>query len=139
MSNPYYTSNAYAKTGAVFYVLWGILHTLAAFLVIEPAAGGLSQGIATARIYQNSVFMAMAGIAAIWIAYQFNWKNDTFGYWFNLFIVAVSDLGFIILVLIPGYEPPPAGLIGPTLWVIALAFSTVGILKKDIMLQRAQA
>lgn len=124
-------TNTFAKTGALFYVLWGLLHILAAWMVLTPALGDLEASVSTGRIYQNSVFMAMTGIAVIWIALQFNIRNDAFGYWFNLFLISVADLGFIIFVFLPGYETAPKALMGPALWVMAVAFSTFGFLRQS--------
>ena len=118
------------RAGAVLYVLWGLLHVLAAFLVLPSATAGLQEGISLARVQQNSVFMALVGLATVWIAVAFNWRGSRFGYWFNLYLVTAADLGFIVLVLLPGYEALPQGLIGPTLWVLAVFASTLGMLRE---------
>ncbi|MEM7758034.1 MAG: hypothetical protein AAF298_07905 [Cyanobacteria bacterium P01_A01_bin.40] len=39
-----------ARIGAVFYVLWGLLHILVAFMVLPPATEGLEAGITLARV-----------------------------------------------------------------------------------------
>lgn len=116
------------RAGAVFYGLWGALHVFAAFLILPDASAGLQPGVTLARVQQNSVFMATVGVAAIWIAIRFNRRGDRFGYWFNLYLVSAADLGFVLLVLLPGHEALPRGLIGPALWIAAVAASTVGML-----------
>ncbi len=119
--------NLFAKLGAVTYVLWGLLHIQAARLVyvlgqtLEP---GMIQG----RIFQdawNLLFFALFGIV---VAIFLNWKNSLLGYWINLVVVSAADLGFIVAILVPGYVPLVPGVLGPLLWLLALLFSTLGIL-----------
>ncbi len=119
--------NYLAKLGAVTYVLWGLLHIQAARMVymlgqsMEP---GLIQG----RIFQDAwslLFFALFGIA---VAVMLNWNNSRLGYWLNLVVISAADIGFIIFIMMPGYVPLWPGGLGPLLWVIALAFSTLGIM-----------
>jgi hypothetical protein len=124
------SGNLFAKIAAVTYVLWGLLHIQAARLVYmlgETLEPGMVQG----RIFQdawNLLFFALFGMV---VAVAFNWKNSRLGYWLNLVVVSAGDIGFIIFLLMPGIVPwVPAGL-GPLLWLIALASSTAGILKRD--------
>lgn len=120
--------NLFAKLGAVTYVLWGLLHIQAARFVYVLGQS-LEPGVVQGRIYQdawNLLFFALFGIA---VAVLFNWKNSRLGYWLNLIVVSAGDIGFIITILVPGYIPLVPGGIGPLLWVLALIFSTLGILK----------
>ena len=119
--------NLFAKLGAITYVLWGLLHIEAArrvYMLGQTLDPGMVQG----RIYQgawNLLFFALFGIvvAVIW-----NWRNSRLGYWLNLVVVSAGDIGFILFVLLPGYIPLVPGGLGPLLWVLALVFSTLGIL-----------
>ncbi|MEM7758033.1 MAG: hypothetical protein AAF298_07900 [Cyanobacteria bacterium P01_A01_bin.40] len=79
--------------------------------------------------------MATIEVGSIWIAICKNWRNDRFGFWFNLFLVSAADLGFICLVLIPGWEPISMGLIGPLLWILATVASALGIKSKSFKLE----
>ncbi len=120
--------NLYAKLGAVTYVLWGLLHIQAARFVYMLGQT-LEPGIVQGRIYQdawNLLFFALFGIA---VAVTLNWKNSRLGYWLNLIVVSVGDIGFIVLLLMPGYVPWVPGGIGPLLWIVALVFSTLGIMR----------
>ena len=120
--------NLFAKLGAVTYVLWGLLHIQAARLVYMLGQT-LEPGMVQGRIYQgawNLLFFALFGIV---VAILLNWKNSRLGYWLNLVVVSAADLGFIVAILMPGYVPLVPGGIGPLLWLLALAFSTLGILK----------
>ena len=120
--------NIFAKVGAVAYVMWGILHIQAARLVFL-LGDSLEPGMVQGRIYQdafNLLFFAIFGIAvAVWL----NWRNSRLGYWLNLVVISAADIGFIVYVLLPGYVPLVPGGLGPLLWVVAIIFSTLGILK----------
>jgi hypothetical protein len=120
--------NLFAKLGAVIYVLWGLLHIQAARLVYMLGQS-LEPGMVQGRIYQgawNLLFFALFGIV---VAILLNWNNSRLGYWLNLVVISAADIGFVVAILIPGYVPLIPGGIGPLLWVLALVFSTLGILK----------
>ena len=120
--------NIFAKVGAVAYVMWGILHIQAARLVFL-LGDSLEPSMVQGRIYQdafNLLFFAIFGIAvAVWL----NWRNSRLGYWLNLVVISAADISFIVYVLLPGYVPLVPGGLGPLLWVVAIIFSTLGILK----------
>ena len=120
--------NIFAKVGAAAYVMWGILHIQAARLVFL-LGDSLEPGMVQGRIYQDAfslLFFAIFGIAvAVWL----NWRNSRLGYWLNLVVISAADIGFIVYVLLPGYVPLVPGGLGPLLWVVAIIFSTLGILK----------
>ena len=120
-------NNLFAKLGAVTYVLWGILHIEAARKVYVLAQT-LDSGMAQGRIYQdawNLLFFALFGIA---VGVCLNWKNSRLGYWLNLIVVSAGDIGYIVFVLIPGYVPFMPGALGPILWILAVIFSTIGLM-----------
>ncbi len=122
-------SNIYAKIGAIVYVLWGLLHIMAARMVYVLGVS-LEPGMVQARIFQdawNLMFFAVFGIV---VAIRWNWFNSRLGYWLNFVVVGVGDIGFIVTVLLPGYAPMMPGAIGPALWIVALIFSTLGIRKR---------
>ena len=115
-----------ARIGAGLYVLWGLLHIVAAYKVYSLGQT-LEQGMIQGRIYQdawNLLFFALFGIA---VAVLYNWKNDKLGYWLNAVVVSAGDIGFIILILIPGYLPIFPGALGPIIWLLALMISTLAI------------
>jgi hypothetical protein len=120
----------FARIGAVLYLLWGLLHIVAAFKVYSLGQT-LEQGMLQGRIFQgawNLLFFAVFGIV---VAVLYNWKNNHMGYWLNLVVISVADVGFIITILLPGYLPVFPGAIGPILWLLALVFTTVGIRAKS--------
>ena len=122
--------NTFAKIGAVLYVLWGLLHLQAARLVYM-LGDSLEPGMVQGRVYQdafNLLFFALFGIA---VAIAYNWHNSRLGYWLNLVVVSAADIGFILYVLMPGYVPLVPGGLGPLFWILALTFSTLGIMKSN--------
>ena len=118
-----------ARIGAIIYVLWGVLHIVAAFKVYTLGLS-LEPGMVQGRIFQgawNLLFFALFGTA---VAIKYNWRNSKPGYWLNLVVVSAGDIGFIAFVLMPGYLPLMPGALGPLLWLLALAFSTAAICRK---------
>jgi hypothetical protein len=123
-------SNIFAKLGSITYVLWGILHIEAARKVYVLGQS-LDPGMLQGRIYQdawNLLFFALFGIV---VGAILNWKNSRLGYWLNLVVVSAGDIGYILFVLIPGYVPLMPGALGPILWIMAVTFSTVGIISVE--------
>ena len=120
-------NNLFAKLGAITYILWGILHIEAARRVYVLAQT-LDPGMVQGRIYQdawNLLFFALFGVV---VAVCLNWKNSRLGYWLNIIVVSAGDIGYIVFVLIPGYVPFMPGALGPILWILAVIFSTIGIM-----------
>ena len=87
----------------------------------------LDPGMVQARIFQSSFNLAFFSAFAIVVAVLYNWKNDRIGYWANLIVISAVDIGFIWFVLTPGYVPMFPGILGPTFWILAVIFTTLGI------------
>jgi hypothetical protein len=115
------------QTAAILYILWGLLHLFAAFQVFKLGAR-LEKGMVKGRIYQNALNLACFAMIVIVIAVVYNWKNSPLGYWLNLILASITDIGFIIYILVPGYLPLRPGILGPALWILATIFSTFGII-----------
>ena len=118
----------YARIGAVFYILWGLLHLVAAkkvYLLGQTLESGMVQG----RIYQDAFYLLFFALFGIVVALTLNWKNSRLGYWLNFVVVSFADIGFIVAVLMPAYLPLFPGSIGPIVWLIALTLTTIGMLK----------
>ena len=136
------------RIGAVCYILWGILHigVSAAVLYQLWANGGTAAlavfgsavpaedlpqnlgGVASGVLVQHAWSLAVFGLFAVIVGAVLNWRNSRIGYWLNLGVVSGDDLGFIFAFLIPGYIRLVDGLGGPALWVLAVIFSTIGLL-----------
>jgi len=117
----------FARIGAVFYVLWGLLHILAAARLLEFAAG-LQEEMVQARLLQAAWHMLFFAAVAVVVGAWLNWRNSSTGYWINLVTVSAVDLGFIALLLAPGLVPLWPGLLGPVLWLLAAGFSTAAVM-----------
>jgi hypothetical protein len=140
------------KLGAVFYILWGLLHIGLGFAVLYRLStkGGTAalaligsavppadlppnlSGVAAGVIGQHAWNLALFGLLAVVIGIVFNWRNSRLGYWLNLALVSGADVGFLGAIVIPRYNTPVDGLAGPTLWVLAVLFSTIGLLSGKV-------
>lgn len=123
-------NNLFAKSGSILYVLWGILH-LEAARKVYLLGNTLDPGIVQGRIYQDAWTLLFCALWASVVAILFNWKNSRLGYWLNLIVVSVTDIGFILFILIPAYLPLIPGALGPLLWILAAICSTIGIIKAN--------
>ena len=118
-----------ARIGAALYILWGLLHIVAAYKVFLLGQT-IEQGMVQGRLFQDAWNLLFFAIFGIIVAIIYNWKNNKVGYWLNLVVLSAGDIRFIITILLPGYLPLFPGVIGPMLWLLALAFSTLAICKK---------
>ena len=80
------------------------------------------------RVYQDAWNLLFFAVFSIIVAVLYNWKNSPMGYWLNLTVISVADMGFILAVLMPGYLPLIPGIIGLAVWILAVIFSTAGFL-----------
>jgi hypothetical protein len=135
-----------AKTGAVFYALWGIVHVLGGGTQLEvlrsKGGGALAALISSGRPFDPkaqavpdvaAAFMGMGAYNILWIgllviviAVGMNWRNSALGYWLNLAVVGATDLGLLVALLLPGYMAWSDGMIGISLFVLAFVFATAG-------------
>ncbi len=114
------------RIGAIFYVIWGIVHINAAYGLLKLGQS-LSAGMVQARIYQDAWNILFGALAVIVISVTMNWRNSRTGFWTNLALVSLLDIAFILFVIVPGYAPLWPGLEGPIAWVIAASFTAVGL------------
>jgi len=120
-----------ARLGAVSYAIWAILHLLAAWAVYQLGQR-VDPSMAQARLFQDAWNLACFSVAGLGTALALNWRNDRWGYWINLLVISVADLGFIIFVLLPGYLPPWPGLLGPIFWLLGVVLTTIGRVRGQI-------
>ncbi len=113
-----------AKLGAVLYAVWGLLHLVAALAVYQLGAS-LDPGIVQGRLFQSAWNLLFFAVFAVAVAVSFNWRNTRGGYWLNLVVVSVTDIGFIAFVLVPEYMPVWPGVLGPIFWVAGAAVTTL--------------
>lgn len=105
-----------AKTGAVFFLLWGLLHIIGGGAILAAVADSPASGFA---IYEESAadYTALSGrvlgylaYSFIWIgvlvsyvAIRFNWNNSQDGLALNTALVGLTDIGLIVFLVLPGF------------------------------------
>ncbi len=118
------------RIGAVMYVIWGVLHLNAALKVYQ-LGDAPDPGMVQGRLFQSAWNLLFFAVVAIVVAALFNWRNSRIGYWINLITVSVTDIGFILFILVPGYLSLWPGVLGPVFWVLGAIFATIGFLKEE--------
>jgi hypothetical protein len=116
----------FAKIGSGLYFIWGLLHIVAAVQEFQLGAS-LEFGLVQGKINQGAWELLFIALTSIAIAIIYNWKNSRLGYWLNLLMVSIADIGFIIFVFLPGHVSFLTGILGPVFWLSAAVFSTLGI------------
>src|SRR5260221_16238 len=126
-------SSRIAQAAAVVYVLWGLLHLQAAFMVYK-LGNTLESGMVHGRMLQHAWNLLFASILAITIAVTMNWKNRRDGYWINPVLVSLVD-GDPAYEAFVGIERPKSHL-----KVIAAIYSSPGMfaVRKDSTSQCVQ-
>lgn len=130
----------YAKIGAAFYFLWGLLHivgggVLLAASIKSPEAGyafyadaqGAYPPAAGAVLAYNSFAIIWIGALTAVIAVTMNWKNRPAGAWLNFALAGLSDVGLIVFLMAPGFVPVASGAQGISLFVLAAVFTAAGL------------
>jgi hypothetical protein len=121
-----------ARIGAALYVGWGVLHLIAARGIYELASS-IPGGPAHARLEQGGLDLGLFAVQAMAVAVLLNWRNDRIGYWLNIIVVGAVDLGYVVLVIVPGYVPASlVAFAGPIIYVIGAMFSTAGLLRRNL-------
>jgi hypothetical protein len=120
----------FARWGAACYVIWSILHLLAAYAVYKLAVG-VPVSMVQGRLLQDAFNLLAFSVAGAGTSIVLNWRNDRWGYWINVGIISVADLGFVFFVLIPGHMPVWPGVVGPVFWLVGLILTTLGITARD--------
>lgn len=143
------TTNLAARTGAVFYALWGLLHVMGGAVQLTTLNGeggaALTRMISSARPLTPeeaavpsaaAAFMGMGAFNILWIgllvtiiAVTMNWRNSRLGHWLNLGIVGATDLGLLVALLLPGTMAWSDGGLGLSLYAVALVASSLGRLR----------
>jgi hypothetical protein len=116
-----------ARAGAFFYILWGLLHIYAAYTVFQ-LGNNQPPGMVQGKLHQEAWNLLWLSVFAIVVAVRLNWHNSRLGYWLNLIVVSMTDIGFIIFVLLPGYS---TDLIGPILWLLGAICTTAATLTES--------
>jgi hypothetical protein len=116
------------KIGVACYVVWGLLHFQAAYGVYALGQN-MEPGMAQGRVYQDAWSLVFFAAFAIGLAVTLNWRNSRWGYWINFGIISVTDIGFILFILVPGLAPMWTGILGPVFWVLGWIFTTIALVR----------
>lgn len=115
---------AAAKAGAICYVLWGFWHLQVAWRMYASTLG-MPPDPVLLRLQQNAFHILFFVLAAIGIGAVLNWRNSRLGYWANLITIGWTEIGLLLIFMLPGAFPwLPTGFVGPLLWVAAVALTT---------------
>ncbi|HEU0153170.1 MAG TPA: hypothetical protein VFQ84_07490 [Arenimonas sp.] len=114
------------RLGALSYLIWGALHLVAGWRVFTLAAT-VPADMVQGRLEQAGWNLGCMAAAAMAVAVTMNWRSSLSGYWINAVLISVTDLGFLLFVLLPGYMPWQEGLMGPAFWIVGLILTTAGL------------
>jgi hypothetical protein len=128
MSQEHSSVTKLSVAGAICYALWGCLHLQAAYLVFRVGAA-LEPGMVQGRVFQDAWSLLFFGVTAIAVALILNIRNNAWGYWINLWILALADTGLIFFILIPGHMPLWPGIAGPALWIAGFILTTLAYVR----------
>jgi hypothetical protein len=123
-----------ARTGAILFVLWGLLHVVGGGAILLALGDGAASGFA---VYQSSTgtYPPLAGAVLGYLAFTFvwigaavtvvgvrlNWRNSAAGLALNTVIAGLTDIGLVVFLVFPGYVTWPEASIGIAL-LLAAAF-----------------
>ncbi len=129
----------YAKVGAVFYALWGLLHIVGGLAILATlqtsAAAGFSLFAATQADYPplaaailgfHAFNIFWIGLLVTVIAVRLNWNNDRLGAYLNFALAGCADLGLVVFLLAPGFVTWWEASQGLGLFLVALVFTALG-------------
>ena len=127
MTNPNAVSSQkiYGRLGALFYALWGLWHLRVVYRLFA-ATSALEPSATQARLFQGAFHILGFALAAILIALLLNRKNSVTGYWANLLMLSYTEVGLFAFIILPGYSSPIGIVVGPSLWLLGVVFSTLG-------------
>lgn len=135
------------RIGAVFYVLWGLLHVVggAAMLQTLHTAGGsaylemigtgpsavdrvpaIESGLAEGVFGFHAFNLVWWGLLCLVVAVRLIWSNSRVGCWINLAVAGAADLGMVLFLLIPGYLALGDAMAGIGLLLLAATFTFAG-------------
>jgi hypothetical protein len=90
------SNSGLARIGAVFYVLWRMVHYNAAYGVYQLAQSApltMEHG----RLERLAFYLASFATAGIVLA-TLNWRNSRLGFWCSAVVIGIGDIPFILFV-----------------------------------------
>jgi hypothetical protein len=106
----------FARTGAVFFILWGVIHVIGGIAILLAAAQSPEQGFAIYGAH-DAIYTPLAGSVLGYLAYgfvwiavlvivigvRFNWQNSQNGLALNTVLVGLTDIGLVLFLVLPGH------------------------------------
>ncbi|PJI85982.1 hypothetical protein BC777_2336 [Yoonia maricola] len=112
------TAKLYPRAAAIFLAIWAVMHVGAA-VSTWMTAGTVGDPLAAGRIQQNA--WHLFGMAVfVGILTPRIWRRSVGGAVIAAAVTTFTDLGFIVLLLLPGIVPVIPGIFGPSVWLIAM-------------------
>src|SRR6266496_4213224 len=123
-------ANRLVQTGAIFFILWGVLHIavglggVTVYVARGPmgmisAFGGSGTPVETTHFVMRGAHLALDfmlllagyGLLAIWGAVLI-WRGRSLGFWLNTILLGIADGAFVIALMIPGEMAIAEGIWG---------------------------
>lgn len=89
-----------------------------------------TEPIVHAALSFHSYNLIWFGLLAFVVAILLNWRNSLTGYLVNLVVVGADDLGLMWFLILPGHLTFGDAGLGPVLFVVALVFTSIGVLDR---------
>jgi hypothetical protein len=114
---------ATALLGTLCYLVWGALHIQAGIGVVRLGENLHEHTMVQGRIYQDAWMLLFAAVVVVTVALVSVRRAWQTCFWLNLGLASVTDILFIVFILVPGYAPLWPGIEGPLAWILAVFFS----------------
>jgi len=124
---------AFFKTGAAgLFSVYGE--------ILKPSQVTPALEMASHIALNYSLISVGYGVLTIWMALHI-WKGVRIALWINAVMLGITDLGFIIALIVPGYIPLGEGMIGPMITLLAVVLTYFGFrkLEEDNALEKVTA
>lgn len=112
------TNNALLKTSSVLWIIWGLVHALAGFLVLSGETTAGFQAIADAVAPETLVMNYPAAVGGILNQHAWNlawfglatiiggaliWRGNMTAIWVTAMVGGLADLGYFLFVDLAGF------------------------------------
>ena len=126
------------KIGAVFFVAWGLIHVIGGASILAALGDGVDSGYATYRNSSGSYdplagsvlgyfayLLVCIGLAVAAMGATMNWKNSQSGLAVNTAVIAVTEIGLVYFLVVPGFVSWSEASIGFAPFFVAAAASGI--------------
>lgn len=126
------------KIGGFSFILWGILHIVGGLVILSANLGNPGEGF---WVYQNAAsnYDALAsailnyfaflliciGGTVIFVGIKLNLRNSQTGLTINTIITALTEIGLVFFLLLPGFVSVVEASLGLSLFLLAVIFGGI--------------